>query len=313
MVPWIVQKKGFVHAIAAYVLWGVLPVYWKWLGAVPVLQLLAHRIAWSFLLLVVVLVATRRLANFRAVAFERTVVGTFVISAVLIGINWLTYVWAVNAGYIVEASLGYFISPLLHVLLGVLVFRERLRPLQWLPVAMAAIGVAYLTVTYGRLPWIALTLASSFGVYGVVKKLAPLDSLYGLTMETGLLFLPAIVYLVRAALSGAGAFALADTRTDLLLAGAGIATTVPLLLFASAARRVPLSALGIMQYIAPSLQFLLGVLLYQEAFTSRLAIGFGMVWAGLVIFCVEGQLARRSAPVSLNEEVLGATGGKPLP
>jgi chloramphenicol-sensitive protein RarD len=262
-----------------------------------VFQLLAHRIAWSFLLLVLVLFARRRLSDFRAVAFERRIVGTYVFAAALIGINWLTYIWAVNAGYIVEASLGYFISPLLHVLLGVLVFRERLRPLQWLPVAMAAIGVGYLTVTYGRLPWIALTLASSFGVYGVVKKLAPLDPLYGLTMETGVLFLPASS-IPPCGVERRGASCI-DTPTDLLLAGAGIATTVPFVVrFALAAFRFGARHHAVHRTepaVFARRAALQGSIYFQAG--DRLRI----VW-GLIFLC-EAPAARRSAR-SLNEEVL---------
>jgi chloramphenicol-sensitive protein RarD len=191
--------------------------------------------------------------------------------------------------------LGYFINPLLSVALGVIVFRERLRPAQWLPIVLAAAGVATLTVALGELPWVALTLASSFGVYGLVKKMAPLNSVFGLTIETGILFLPAVAYLVRAELVAEGTFAHAGAATDVLLVGAGATTTLPLLMFASAARRMPLSLLGLMQYIAPSLQFLIGVLIYAEPFTRPQAAGFGLVWMGLVIFCVEGQFARTAA------------------
>ncbi len=294
-------NRGLLYAIGAYVAWGLLPIYWKSLHRVPVLQLLAHRIAWSFVFLVVILLGRRRGRDFAVAASKRRILSTYLVAAVLIGVNWLTYVWAVNAGFIVEASLGYFINPLLNVALGVIVFRERLRPVQWVPVALAAIGVIYLTMTYGRLPWIALTLASSFGVYGLVKKVASLDSLYGLTLETGALFLPALVYLVHVEWLGVGSFAHRNTATDLLLAGAGLVTTVPLLLFASAARRVPLSTIGLMQYIAPSLQFLLGVLLYKEPFNITRAIGFGMVWLGLIVYAVEGQVARRNAGIPMSE------------
>jgi chloramphenicol-sensitive protein RarD len=191
--------------------------------------------------------------------------------------------------------LGYFINPLFSVALGVIFFRERLRPAQWLPIVLAAAGVATLTVAHGELPWVALTLASSFGVYGLVKKMAPLNSVFGLTIETGILFLPAVAYLVSADLVGEGTFAHAGAATDVLLVGAGAATTLPLLMFASAARRLPLSLLGLMQYIAPSLQFLIGVLIYAEPFTRSHTAGFGLVWLGLVIFCVEGQFARTAA------------------
>ena len=286
------KESGFVHALAASVVWGLLPIYWKWLKAVPPLQLLAHRIVWSFVLLVVVRVTTRTWGSPRTL--ELPVIRSCAVSAVLIGINWLTYIWAVNAGYIVETSLGYFISPLLNVLLGVVVFRERLRPMQWVPVALATIGVVYLTIGYGTLPWIALTLAGSFGLYGWAKKILPIGSISGLTVETGMLLLPAVGYLIACQIAGTGAFAHVDAKTDILLIGAGTATTLPLLMFATAARRVRLSVLGLVQYVAPTLQLLLGVLVYRESFPSARAIGFGLVWLGLFIFVVEAHVASRA-------------------
>ncbi len=291
------NNKGLLYALGAYLAWGLFPIYWKWLHDVPALQLLGHRIGWSFLMLAGVVYMTGQWKNFRATAINPATLRIYSAAAILIGINWLTYVWAVNAGFIVETSLGYFINPLLSVLMGVIFLRERLRPLQWIPVALAFIGVAYLAVAYGRLPWIALTLAFSFGTYGLVKKLAPLGSLYGLTLETGILFLPALVYLIYMEFAGQAAFLHTPLTINLLLIGAGIATTVPLLMFASAAQRIPLSMIGIMQYIAPTIQFLLGVLVYKEAFSSTQAVGFGIVWLGLIIFWVEGYFARRTAPV----------------
>jgi chloramphenicol-sensitive protein RarD len=195
------------------------------------------------------------------------------IAALLIGANWLMYVWAVNAGFIVETSLGYFIKPLLSVLLGVVIFREKLRPLQWLPVGLAALGVAYLTLVYGRLPWIALSLAFSFGFYGLVKKLAPLGSLYGLTLETGILLLPALGYLLFLEVDGSAAFLRTGLTADLLMIGAGLVTTIPLLMFASAAQRIPLSMIGVMQYFAPTLQFMIGVLVYKEPCNQAQLVG----------------------------------------
>jgi chloramphenicol-sensitive protein RarD len=224
------------------------------------------------------------------------VLRVYLLSAVLIGVNWLTYVWAVNAGFIVETSLGYFINPLLSVLMGVIFLRERLRLWQWLPLGLAAAGVLYLTLAYGALPWIALILAFSFGLYGLIKKVAPLDALYGLTLETGILFLPALGYLVYAEAAGTAAFLHAGLGSDLLLAGAGAVTTIPLLLFAAGARRISLSLVGVLQYLAPTMQFLLGVLVYHEPFTQARLIGFGAVWIALLIFGVEGFLARRSQP-----------------
>jgi len=296
------MKKGILYGIGAYALWGLFPIYWKWLHHVPALQLLGHRIGWSFLFLIGIILATRQGAAFRAAALTPQTLRIYFAAAILIGVNWLTYVWAVNAGFIVETSLGYFINPLLSVLMGVIFLHERLRPLQWIPILLAAAGVGYLTLVYGRLPWIALLLAFSFGIYGLVKKVAPLGSLYGLTLETGILFLPALIFLIYSDASGSGAFMRTDARTDLLLIGAGIVTTIPLLLFASAARRIPLSMLGILQYIAPTLQFLLGVLVYKEAFNHFQLIGFSVVWLALVIFWAENFFASRPvAPAPIAE------------
>ena len=189
------MNKGVLNGIAAYALWGLFPIYWKWLHQVSALQIIGHRISWSFILLIVVILLTRQWSEFRAAALSPKTIGIYSVAAVLLSINWLVYVWGVNAGFIVETSLGYFINPLFSVLLGVVFLHERLRPAQWIPVALAAAGVIYLTVTYGRLPWIALSLAFSFGLYGLVKKMAPLGSLYGLTLETAIVFPIALLYL----------------------------------------------------------------------------------------------------------------------
>ncbi len=248
-------------------IWGLFPLYWKWLQHVPALQLICHRILWSCLILAGVILCMRQTRAFREAALTPSVVGIYTAAALLVGINWLVYVWAVNNGFIVESSLGYFINPLLSILLGVIFLRERLRSWQWLPIGLTALGVLYLTFSYGRLPWIALTLAFTFGLYGLVKKTAPLGSLYGLALETGLLFLPALLYLVYADSIGQGAFLHTGARSDLLMMGAGLITTVPLLMFASAVQRIPLFLVGILQFITPTLQFLIGVLIYQEPFT----------------------------------------------
>lgn len=287
------MNKGILSGIGAYVLWGFFPIYWKFLHDVPALQVIGHRIGWSFILLILVIVVSGQWQEFRTSALDRKVVGIYSIAAVLLSINWLVYVWGVNAGFIVETSLGYFINPLLSVLLGVIFLRERLRPAQWIPVLIAAIGVIYLTVIYGRLPWIALTLAFSFGFYGLVKKLAPLGSLHGLTLETGIVFPAALIYLLIVESSGSGAFLHQTTLTDVLLIGAGVVTTIPLLMFASAARRIPLTVVGLLQYIAPTLQFLIGVFIYKEPFDRAHLIGFGIVWVALIIFWVENYMSHR--------------------
>ena len=286
------MNKGILYSVTVYVLWGFFPIYWKLLQNVPALQLLGHRIAWSFLMLLGVIFITKQWNEFRATLNAHTF-RSYLIAALLIGVNWLTYVWAVNASFIVETSLGYFINPLLSVLMGVLFLRERLRPAQWIPVALAAIGVTYLTFAYGQLPWIALLLAFTFGFYGLVKKLAPLGSLFGLTLETGILFLPAFIYLGIVESTNTAAFLHSGITADLLMIGAGLVTTIPLLMFASAAKEIPLTMIGVLQYIAPTIQFLIGVFIYKEAFDQSRLIGFGMVWLALIIFWVENYIANR--------------------
>jgi len=296
------MSRGTWNAVGAYALWGLLPVYWKCLQHVPATQVLCHRIIWSFLTLLVLILLLSRWNAFRTAVREPRVLRAYATAAVLIGINWFTYIWAVNAGFIVETSLGYFINPLLSVLLGVVFFRERLRPWQWFTISLAAAGVLYLTIAYGTLPWIALTLAITFGLYGLVKKIAPLESLYGLTLETGILLLPAFMFLLYSDRAGHGAFLHAGAILDVLLVGAGFITAVPLLMFSSAARRLPLSLIGVLQYIVPTLQLLLGVLVYREPFTIVKLIGFGIVWIALIVYAVEGLIVHRTQPFPVVSE-----------
>jgi chloramphenicol-sensitive protein RarD len=291
------MNKGILYGITTYVLWGLFPIYWKWLHQVPALQIIGHRISWSFILLILVILVSRQWQSFRAAALTPKTIGIYAIAAVLLSVNWLVYVWGVNAGFIVETSLGYFINPLFSVLLGVVFLRERLRLAQWIPIALATAGVIYLTVTYGRPPWIALCLAFTFGLYGLVKKLAPLGSLYGLTLETGIVFPLALIYLTFVEFTGTGSFLHDGALTNILLIGTGIITSVPLLLFASAARQIPLTMIGILQYIAPTMQFLIGVFLYHEIFDQTRMVGFGLVWLALIIFWLENYLANRRVPV----------------
>ena len=287
------MNKGILYGIGAYVAWGFFPIYWKMLHHVPAIQLIGHRIIWSFLLLIVVILFTKQWTDFRKTVNAK-VLRLYTLAALLIGVNWFLYVWAVNANFIVETSLGYFINPLLSVLMGVIFFKERLRFAQWIPVLLAAIGVTYLTFVYGRLPYIALSLALSFGLYGLVKKLSPLGSLYGLTIETGILFIPAFGYLIFMQVNNTAAFLNTGIISDLLMIGAGLVTTIPLLMFASAARSIPLWVVGLLQYIAPTLQFLIGVFIYKEPFSHNQLIGFGIVWAALLVFLVENYLANRT-------------------
>jgi len=287
------MKRGILFGIGAYGIWGLFPIYWKWLQHVPALELLSHRIVWSFVIMLAVMTITGRWDKFRQATVSPRVRWTFLAAAVLIAVNWLTYIWAVNAGFIVETSLGYFINPLVSVLLGVLILKEQLRPLQWLPIGLAAAAVLYLAVLYGSLPWIALTLAFSFGLYGLVKKAAPLGPVQGMTLETGFLFLLAAGWLIYTQATGEGAFLHTGLAADLLMAGAGIVTTIPLLMFAFAAQSIPLSMVGILQYLAPTLQLLIGVFVFKESLSVERLIGFIIIWTALLIYALEGWLAAR--------------------
>lgn len=286
------MKKGILYVLAAYGMWGFFPLFFKTLQGVSAFQIMAHRVVWSFLFVAGIILFRKELKTLIRSITPR-IAGLYLLAGVLLAINWVTYVWAVNEGFVVEASLGYFINPLVSVLLGVIFLQERLRPLQWLPVILAAAGVTYLAFSMGQLPWIALVLAFSFGFYGLMKKVAPLNSLHGLTVETAAIFLPALGFLLFEQARGTGSFINDGTTTSLLLAATGIVTAVPLLFFAAGTRIVPLTTVGLLQYITPSSQFLIGVLLYKEPFTRERAIGFTMIWAALTIFTLENLWHRR--------------------
>lgn len=289
------NNKGVWAAIVAYALWGVLPIYWKAVQAAPAPEILGHRIVWSFVFLLGLLVGTRQVGLWLEAWNRPKILLTYLFSATLLSINWLTYIWGVNAGYIVDTSLGYFITPLLSVLLGVLFLHERLRPWQMVAVGLALIGVLYLTLSYSVVLWIPLTLAASFGLYGLLRKLTPLDALVALSLETSLLFLPAALFLGVRQIQGHAAFGNTGLSTTLLLIFSGVVTGLPLLLFGYGARRITLVTLGILQYIAPTLQFLIGILIYQEAFNPSRLIGFSLIWAALLIYWVDGFRRMRRA------------------
>jgi chloramphenicol-sensitive protein RarD len=293
---------GVWYGIAAYSLWGLLTLYWRLFPHVPALQVLGHRIVWAFVVLVAIIAVSwsRRRAVIRLLT-PRTI-GLYAVAAGLISINWFLFLWAVNNGLVVASSLGYFITPLVNVLLGVLVLGERLRAMQWTAVALAFAGVMRLTLAYGGIPWIALALAASFGGYGLVKKKAPLPSLEGLTLETAVLVVPAAAYLAVLHWRGTGAFLAHGALTDALLVAAGGITVVPLLLFASAVRRVPLSVVGVLQYISPTIQFLLGVFVIREPFTPSQLSGFVLVWLGLLVFGFDGVRTRRTSGIAALDE-----------
>ena len=289
------MQSGLLATVAAFLIWGVFPIYWKALASVPALQIMAHRLVWCFTLVAGYLVLRRGFGWWKPLLAQPRLVRLLSASAILIAVNWWLYIWAVNSGHIVETSLGYFINPLVNVLLGVWVLKERLNPRQWLAVAIAASGVVYLTVQVGHLPWIALTLAFSFGTYGLIRKIAVVESIPALGLESSILFLPGLAYLIWAETAGVGSFGHQNTLTDLMLTGSGLITALPLILFAYGAQRIPYSLVGILQYVAPSLQLMCGVLLYGESFSRVQLLGFGCIWLALGIYATDGLLRLRQA------------------
>jgi chloramphenicol-sensitive protein RarD len=283
-------RRGVLAATAAYLVWGLFPLYIKLLVTVPSVQVLAHRGLWCALLVWGVLVL-RGDSGWWRTAPRRTLRG-LTVTALLISINWGVYIWGVNNGHVIETSLGYFITPLVSVLFGVWVLGERLDRWQWIAVVSAVIGVLVLTIDSGRPPWIALALAVSFGSYGLARKRLAVEALQGLAFESGLLLLPSMFYLLWSELQGNGAFLHGDATISALLVLAGLATAVPLTLFTYAARRIPLVTLGVLQYIAPALQLLLGVFVFHEPFGAHRALAFGFVLFALAIYSVEGVISR---------------------
>jgi chloramphenicol-sensitive protein RarD len=279
-------NRGLLAAAGAYFIWGLWPLYWRLLEQVPALQIMAHRIVWCAAFVLGYLFLRYRLAWLAPLAVARRVLAMLAVSGILIAINWWLYIWAVNAGHIVETSLGYFINPLVSVTLGVLVLRERLNGRQWLAVAIAALGVIYMTLSFGEPPWIALALAGSFAAYGLLRKLAHVEAVQGLAVESTWL-LPAAIAILYAAPTN-GIFEGYDTQTIALLVIAGPTTALPLIWFAYGARRIPLSMVGILQYIAPSLQLLLAVFVFDEAFTRQHLVGFSCIWTALAIYAADG-------------------------
>lgn len=290
------MRTGIVYAALAFLCWGLFPLYFHALDEVAPTQILAHRVLWSVLFLAIILSARQQWRWLAPLMSRPRVVASFAVSAILLSGNWLLYIWAVNNGHVIESSLGYFINPLFNVMLGYLVLKERLRGSQWLAIALAACGVAWLAWDGGRMPWIALALAGSFGAYGLMRKTAALGALEGLSFETMLLFPFALGYLVWLSVNGANTFL--NTGSDLtriLLVAAGPITAIPLLLFAAGARRIPLSVLGLLQYIGPTIQFALGIFLFHEAFTPGRLTGFLMIWSALAVYAAEG-VWRRTQP-----------------
>ena len=295
------DRKGLAITVCTFLIWGVVPLYWHLLKAVPSFHIIAHRIVWSAVLVLGWLLLKNGLGWWRQIRAQPRAVPLLGVSSLLIAFNWGLYIWAVNAGHVVETSLGYFINPLINVVLGVLVLRERLSPAQWIAVGFALAGVAWLTVQAGSPPWIALGLAFSFGLYGLVRKTVAVDAVAGLGMESLYLFLPGLAYVVWGEFGHGGGFIDGNGwRDDLLLVLGGVVSAVPLIGFAYGVRRIPLSVVGLLQYVAPSLQLLIGVLVFKEAFDATRAVGFAAIWAGLVIFASDGlwRARRRDALVA---------------
>lgn len=282
------MRLGIVFASSAYAIWGLFPLYFKALQDIPPVEILMHRIAWSLGFLVCILAWRKQWSWIGGLLQRPKVLAGFTASALLLSANWFIYIWAVNNGQVIDASLGYFINPLVSVLLGSILLHERLRTAQWAAVALAAAGVAWLTWQSGHLPWIGLALALSFGIYGLLRKTGALGALEGLSLETSILFPVAIGYLFMLTLDDRNAFSAASTSSKWLLAAAGPITAIPLLMFGAAARRIPLSLLGLLQYIAPSLQLLLGVWLYNEPFGGARLAGFVLIWTALALYSMEG-------------------------
>jgi chloramphenicol-sensitive protein RarD len=278
---------GVIYAGAAFLIWGLAAVYWKELRSVPPLEIIAHRVAWSFLFLLPLIILQREWADFIAILKNPQMVLILLLSAILVGANWLLYVWAVNNNHLLQASLGYYINPLVNVVLGMVFLKERLRLPQAIAVGLAATGVLYLTVQYGHFPWIAICLAMSFGLYGLIRKVAPASSLVGLAVETLLLSLPAIGYLIYLDIHGTGSLFRLSFKLDLLLMGCAPLTAIPLLFFTAGAKRLYLSTLGLMQYIGPSGMFLLAVFFYNEPFSTVQVWTFVMIWTALAIYSTD--------------------------
>jgi chloramphenicol-sensitive protein RarD len=292
------SRRGILYGALAYGLWGVVPAFWKLLAQIPALELLGHRVVWGLLTLLVLVAVTGRGEATRQALRDRRVLVAMACSSVLLSINWGTFVYAVSAGHLLEASLGYFINPLVSVALGVLVLGEKLRRAQKLAIALAALGVVALTLHRGHLPYLALVLAFSFGLYGLVRKTAKVESLAGSTVETALMSPVALVGLGLLLARGDGSLGHADATTHALLLATGVVTTIPLLLFTSAARRLPLSTVGFLQYLAPTGQFLLAVLAYDEPFSSGTLIAFAVIWAGLAVFSYDAWQSSSRPPAA---------------
>lgn len=291
------QRSGFLAAVVAHAIWGLLPLYLRLLAHVPALQIMVHRLVWCCVVVVSWLLLRGGLAPVRSALRDPATRWRLAASAALISINWLGFTWAVNNGHVVEVSLGYFINPLLNVAIGVAFLGERLTPARWFAVLLAAVGVAYLTVMQGRFPWLALVVGMSFAIYGVIRKVIPVEAIDGLAAETLLLMPLGLGYLAWCEWAGTGVIGTGQWSTLLLLAASGLITAIPLGLFSYGARRIPYSTIGLIQYLGPSIQIVLGVFVFRETFSHVQAVSYGLIWVALALYAADGlRRARTAAP-----------------
>ena len=285
-------KAGFFAALFAFTFWGLLPIYWKALGHIPSVEILCHRIVWSFVFIAILISLTGRWEETRQGWTAPGNLKYFIASSSLIAMNWFVYIWSVNSGHVVDASLGYYFNPLVNMLLGFIVYHDRLRRLQWVAVVLAVLGVMNQVFLIGRFPWISVFLGVTFGLYGLVRKLMRVESLPGLFFETTILLVPAAVYLGYLAVLGVGALGgNSSLPSNTLLLGAGAVTSLPLLAFAFGTRRLSLVTVGVLQYLAPTCMFLLGVFLYGEVFTRAHLVTFALIWGGVAIYTIDSAIA----------------------
>lgn len=275
---------GGLLLVGSFLLWGVLPLYWKLLQVIPPDEILAHRILWSCIFVSLILVYQKRLSNIKNVIKDKRNLMLIILASISITLNWFLYIWAVNSNYMVEASMGYYINPLVVVTLAMIVLKEKLDIYQVISIILAAMGVIVITLQYGEIPWVALTLAVTFALYGLFKKLVQVDSITGLMLETLIMTPIALVYILLKEINGTGALTLVPFSTLLLLSLVGVATAIPLLMFGEATKRVPLSMVGFAQYISPTISLFLGVFVYKETFSKTHLLSFSLIWCGLLIY-----------------------------
>ncbi len=299
-------KEGAIYAGFSYFIWGLLPIYWKFLDRVNAMEILANRIFWSFIFMMIILFFTKKwgllVRTFKGFAQNKRQMYSLALASFLVSGNWFIYIWAVNSGHMIEASLGYYINPLISIILGVIVMKEKLSIYQYVSFIIAGVGVLVIAVSHGTFPWIAISLALTFGLYGLAKKLINVDSAVGLTLETLIVTPIAAIYMIYLFFNGSNSFLSASTGTVLLLMGAGAVTAIPLMYFAKGAQKIPLSLLGFLQYISPTITLLLGIFVYQEHFSKIQLVSFMLIWLALTIFSLSKTKLFAGIEVKLHKE-----------